>query len=134
MGIQQQLITALQESSAWQSSAYILTYDEHGGYFDHVAPPRFDAYGAGIRVPAWVISPFARKSHLETTVYEHTSTLKFLQAVFGLPTLASVNHRFDESTPGGPDNEAAAGQPTGPPAPPRDGIPEIGNLMECFAF
>src|SRR5215475_4674373 len=47
MGIQQELITALQQSSAWQSSAYILTYDEHGGYFDHVAPPMFDAYGAG---------------------------------------------------------------------------------------
>jgi phospholipase C len=134
MGIQQQLITAWQESSAWQSSAYILTYDEHGGYFDHVTPPQFDAYGAGIRVPAWVISPFAKKAHLETTVYEHTSRLKFLETVFGLPTLASVNHRFDQSTPGGPNNQAAGGNATGPPAPPRDGIPEIGNLMECFAF
>src|SRR6266508_3471792 len=47
MGIQEELITALRESSAWESSAYILTYDEHGGYFDHVAPPQFDAYGAG---------------------------------------------------------------------------------------
>ncbi|HEX9519671.1 MAG TPA: alkaline phosphatase family protein [Streptosporangiaceae bacterium] len=134
MGIQQELITALQASSAWQSSAYILTYDEHGGYFDHVAPPQFDAYGAGIRVPTWVISPFARKGHVETTVYEHTSTLKFLETVFGLPTLASVNHQFDASTPGGPSNEAAHGNPTDPPAPPRDGIAEIGNLMECFAF
>lgn len=134
MGIQQQLITALQESSAWESSAYILTYDEAGGYFDHVAPPQFDAYGAGVRVPTWVISPHAKKSHLETTVYEHTSTLKFIEAVFGLPTLASVNHRFDESTPGGPNNEASGGQPTGPPAPPRDDRPEIGNLMECFTF
>ena len=134
MGIQQKLITALQESSAWQSAAYILTYDEHGGYFDHVAPPVFDAYGAGIRVPTWVISPYAKKSHVETTVYEHTSTLKFIEAVFGLPTLASINHRFDESTPGGPNNEASGGHPTGPPAPPRDGLPEIGNLMECFTF
>ena len=134
MGIQQQLITALQESSAWESAAYILTYDEHGGYFDHAAPPTFDAYGAGIRVPAWVISPHAKKSHLETTVYEHTSTLKFIEAVFGLPTLASINHRFDESTPGGPNNEASAGCPTGPPAPPRDSLPDIGNLMECFTF
>src|SRR5215467_3768743 len=134
MGIQQELITALQDSSAWQSAAYILTYDEHGGYFDHVAPPMFDAYGAGIRVPAWVISPHAKKSHLEATVYEHTSTLKFIEAVFGLPTLASINHLFDESTPGGPNNEASGGQPTGPPAPPRDGRPDIGNLMECFTF
>jgi len=134
MGIQQELITALQESSAWENAAYILTYDEHGGYFDHVAPPVFDAYGAGIRVPAWVISPHAKKSHLETTVYEHTSTLKFIEAVFGLPTLASVNHQFDESTPGGANNEAAGANATGPPAPPRDGRPDIGDLMECFTF
>jgi phospholipase C len=67
-------------------------------------------------------------------VYEHSSTLKFLEAVFGLPTLASVNHMFDESTPGGPNNAAANGQPTGPAAPPRDGRSDIGNLMECFSF
>jgi phospholipase C len=134
MGIQQELITALQESPAWDSSAYILTYDEHGGYFDHVAPPTLDAYGAGVRVPTWVISPFAKKGHLEPTVYDHTSTLKFLETVFELPTLASVNHRFDQSTPGGPNNEAANGQETGPPAPPRDDRSDIGDLMECFAF
>ena len=51
--IQQSLITALMSSSIWSSSAYILTYDEAGGYFDHVAPPVLDAYGAGIRVPTW---------------------------------------------------------------------------------
>jgi phospholipase C len=121
-------------STTRSSSAYILTYDEHGGYFDHIAPPQFDAYGAGVRVPTWVISPHAKKSHLETTVYEHTSTLKFIEAVFGLPTLASINHRFDEFTPGGPNNEPSGGAPTGPPAPPRDRRPEVGNLMECFTF
>ena len=71
---------------------------------------------------------------METTVYEHTSPLKFLETVFGFPTLASVNHQFDTSTPGGPNNQAAGGNPTGPPAPPRDGIAAIGNLMECFTF
>jgi phospholipase C len=134
MGILQQLITALQNSSAWASSTYILTYDEHGGYFEHVSPPQLDAYGLGIRVPTWVISPWAMKSHLEPTVYEHPSTLKSLEAVFGLPTLASVNHTFDESTPGGPNNEAANGQFKGPPAPPRDRRSDMGNLMECFSF
>jgi phospholipase C len=134
MGIQQQLITALRNSSAWDTSAYILTYDESGGYFEHVASPQLDAYGLGIRVPTWVISPFAKKSHLEPTVYEHTSVLKFLETLFGLPTLASVNHQFDTSTPGGPNNQAANGQPTGPAAPPRDGLGTIGNLMECFSF
>jgi phospholipase C len=134
MGIQQELITALQDSPAWDTSAYILTYDEHGGYFDHVAPPTFDAYGAGVRVPTWVISPFAKRGHLEPTVYEHTSTLKFLERVFDLPTLASINNQFDESTPGGPNNDAANGGDTGPPAPPRDARPDIGDLMECFEF
>jgi phospholipase C len=134
MGIQEQLIDALRNSSSWDTSAYLLTYDEHGGYFDHVDPPRFDAYGAGIRVPMWVVSPFAKPSHLEPTIYEHASTLKFLEALFGLPTLASVNHRFDSGTPGGPNNEAANGAAVGPPAPPRDDRADIGNLMECFAF
>src|SRR5437868_4964059 len=60
MGIQQELITALQQSSSWNSSAYILTYDESGGYFEHVPAPQLDAYGLGIRVPTWVISPFAK--------------------------------------------------------------------------
>ena len=68
------------------------------------------------------------------TTYEHTSTLKFIETVFGLPTLASINHRFDQGTPGGSNNEAANGAATGPPAPPRDGIAAIGDMMECFEF
>jgi len=134
MGIQQELVTALQNSHAWDSSAYIITYDESGGFFDHVPPPQLDAYGLGFRVPTWVISPFARKAHLEPAVYEHTSILKFIETIFGLPTLASVNHRFDTATPGGPNNEASGGNPAGPPAPPRDGRSDIGNLLECFQF
>jgi len=122
MGIQQELITALQQSSSWSSSAYILTYDESGGYFEHVPSPQVDAYGLGIRVPTWVISPFAKPGHLEPTLYEHTSILKLIETVFGLPTLASVNHLFDTSTPGGGNYEAANGQSYGPPAPPRDGL------------
>jgi phospholipase C len=134
MGIQQELISALQRSTAWAGAAYILTYDESGGFFDHVTPPRLDAYGLGIRVPTWVISPFARRGHLEPAIYEHSSVLKFIEAVFALPTLASINHKFDSSTPGGPENEAAGGQTLGPPAPPRDGSSEIGSLLECFTF
>jgi phospholipase C len=134
MGIQQELVTALQNSSAWASSAYIITYDESGGFFDHVPPPQLDAYGLGFRVPTWVISPYAKKAHLEPTVYEHSSILKFIETIFGLPTLASVNHRFDTATPGGSNNEAAGGNPAGPPAPPRDGRADIGNLLECFSF
>jgi phospholipase C len=134
MGIQQELITALRQSSAWSHAAYILTYDESGGFFDHVAPPQVDAYGLGIRVPTWIISPFAKPGHLEATLYEHCSVLKFIETNFGLPTLASINHKFDSSTPGGSENEAASGSGAGPPAPPRDGMSRIGNLIECFSF
>ncbi len=128
---QQSLIAALMSSSIWSGSAYLLTYDEGGGYFEHVAPPIFDAYGAGIRVPTWVISPHAKPANIQRTLYEHSSVLKFLEFVFGLPTLASVNHEFDTCTPG-TNNDAANGNPTGPPAPPRDGLTAIGNLTECF--
>jgi phospholipase C len=134
MGIQEQLVTALRESPLWDRSAYIITYDEHGGYFDHVAPPVLDDFGLGIRVPTWVISPHAKPSHLEPTVYEHTSVLKFLETIYGLPTLASINHRFDVSTPTGSNYQAANGQAVGPPAPPRDGLDSIGDLTECFVF
>jgi phospholipase C len=135
MGIQQELITALRASSAWASSAYLLTYDEHGGYFDHVAPKPVDAFGLGIRVPMWVISPWAKRGHIEATVYEHTSTLKLLERLFGLPTLASVNHTFDAGTPVGSNYQAAApGATVGPPAPPRDARRDIGDLLECFSF
>jgi len=130
---QQRLISALMQSQFWASSAYVLTYDEAGGFFDHVPPPVFDAYGAGIRVPTWVISPFAKPGHLEATLYEHSSVLKFLETVFGLPALASVNHQFDVQTPGA-NNDAANGQPLGPPAPPRDGRADIGDLTQCFTF
>ena len=132
--LQNQLIGALKTSPYWASSAYFLTYDEGGGIFDHVPPPVFDAYGAGIRVPAWVISPYAKKGHLEPTQYEHASLLKFVERVFNLPTLASQNHEFDTQTPGGPNNQAADGQPVGPPAPPRDGRSDIGDMMQCFHF
>ncbi len=130
--LQQRLITALQKSQYWSKSVYILTYDEAGGFFDHVLPPVIDAYGLGIRVPTWIISPYAKKAHLATKLYEHSSILKFIERVFGLPTLASVNHLFDKETPGGPNNEASAGNATGPAAPPRDGLKQLGDLLECL--
>jgi phospholipase C len=81
-----------------------------------------------------VVSPYAKASHIEGSVYDHTSTLKLLEAVYGLPTLASVNHLFDAGTPGGSNYEAANGNSTGPPAPPRDGRRDVGDLLECFSF
>jgi phospholipase C len=98
----------LRASAAWESSAYIITYDEHGGYFDHVSPPQVDAFGLGVRIPTWVVSPWAKARHIEPTTYDLTSILKFIERVFGLPTLASVNHLFDTATPVGGNYQAAA--------------------------
>jgi phospholipase C len=135
MAIQEKLITALRASAAWESSAYIITYDEHGGYFDHVSPPPVDAFGLGVRIPTWIVSPWAKARHIEPTTYDLTSILKFIERVFGLPTLASVNHLFDTATPVGGNYQAAApGATSGPPAPPRDNRTDIGDLFECFTF
>jgi phospholipase C len=127
------VLNALIGSQYWSSSAFILTYDEAGGYFDHIAPPQVDAYGMGLRVPTLVISPWVRRGHVSGQLYEHSSVLKFIERTFGLPTLASINHRFDRETPT-TNNEAAAGQPYGPPAPPRDGLEQTGDLYEVFDF
>jgi phospholipase C len=130
MGLQEELITALRDSPLWQSSAYLLTYDEHGGFFDHAAPPQLDAYGLSIRVPLWVISPYAKTGPvLSQLPAEHSSTLKLIEALHGLPTLASQNHLFDTATPTGSDYEA-----NGAPAPPRDGRQDISDLLDLFSF
>lgn len=128
-----EIINALIASSAWKRSAFFLTYDEGGGFFDHVAPPQLDAYGLGHRVPTLVISPYARRGYLSGQLYEHSSILKFIERRFGLPSLASVNHQFDHFTPGS-NNDAANGHPTGPAFPPRDGNPRLGDFYEAFDF
>ena len=129
----QGVIKNLMNSSSWQSSAMFFTYDEGGGFFDHVAPPQVDAYGLGMRVPTLVISPWARRGYVSGQLYEHASMLKFMERLFGLPTLASINHQFDTSTPG-TNNDAANGKPTGPAAPPRDGLAQLGDFFEAFDF
>jgi phospholipase C len=131
MALQQELITAVRQSPIWDSSAYLLTYDEHGGYFDHVAPPQIDAYGLSVRVPLWVVSPYAKTGPvLSSRPAEHTSTLKLIEAVYGLPTtLTEQNHLFDTATPTGGNYQA-----NGAPAPPRDGRDDISDLLDLFTF
>jgi phospholipase C len=128
MAFQQEMITALRASKAWEHSAYLLTYDEHGGFFDHVAPPQVDAYGLGVRVPLWVVSPFAKRGVVTSRKpAEHVSTLKLIERLWDLPTLASHNHQFDAATPTGGNYEA-----NGAPAPPRDGYDGLSDLTDLF--
>jgi phospholipase C len=130
MGLQQRMVDALRTSTVWGSSAYLLTYDEHGGFFDHVPPPVVDTYGFGVRVPLWVISPHAHKGPVVSArPADHTSTLKLIERLHGLPTLASRNHSFDSTTPTGPNYDTG-----GAPAPPRDGLATISDLYDLFTF
>jgi phospholipase C len=130
MRLQQDMITALRRSRLWSRSAFLLTYDEHGGFFDHVAPPQVDAYGLGVRVPLWVVSPMARRGVITSRKpAEHVSTLKLIERMYGLPTLASRNHTFDKSTPTGAGHDT-----NGAPAPPRDGSDSISDLYDLFDF
>jgi len=106
------IITALMQSPLWSRSVLFLTYDEHGGYFDHVPPPaacipddiapllsvgdvdaQFDAYG--VRVPVVVVSPFARKHFVSHVVHDHTSILRFIQTRFDLPALTRRDANAD---------------------------------------
>jgi len=126
---QQQLIEAFRASPQYPRAAFLLTYDEHGGFFDHLVPPQIDAFGLGMRVPLWVISPLLRRRGVVATrrPSEHVSTLKLIERLHGLPTLASRNHAFDHATPVGPGYDAF-----GAPAPPRDGLSAISDLTDLF--
>ncbi len=127
-GQMQQIIQAIQASPAWDSSVILLTYDEGGGFFDHVPPQQLDAYGPGVRVPMLIVSPFAKVGYIDTVFQCHGSVLKFIEAVYGLPTLASINSSFNTSTP------TTNNSTDGAPFPPRDGNPATGNLTQCFNF
>ena len=81
------VVHAVQNSAAWSHTAIIVTYDENGGRWDHVAPPRRDAWGPGTRVPAIVISPFSKQGGVCHTSYDTLSILKTIELRYGLPPL-----------------------------------------------
>ncbi|MFL5343741.1 MAG: alkaline phosphatase family protein [Hyalangium sp.] len=89
------LINAVRSGPQWQDTAIIITYDENGGLWDHVAPPTTDKWGPGSRIPAIIISPYARKGFVDHTSYDTTSILAFIEHRWDLEPLstrdASVN-------------------------------------------
>jgi acid phosphatase len=92
------LIQAIQSSRYWASTAIIITYDEHGGFWDHVAPPELDPWGPGSRVPAIVISPYAKKGHVDSTPYETVSILALIEHRFGLSALTTRDRVANDLT------------------------------------
>jgi phospholipase C len=110
------VVNAIMHGPKWSKTLLLWTYDEHGGYYDHVPPPaapepdnvppslrpgeipgRFDRFG--FRVPSGLVSPYALRDHVSHTVYDHTSVLKLIETKWNLPTLtkrdAAANNVLD---------------------------------------
>lgn len=113
-------VNAIARSQYWNDSAIIITWDDPGGYYDHVPPPKFAACtdghpcGDGPRIPFILISPYARSGAIVNDAGDETSILKFAERVFDLPTLASL-----------PDEASR-------PIRARDGEPAITDLLGAF--
>jgi phospholipase C len=90
------VIDAIGRSPDWAHSAIILTWDDYGGFYDHVPPPQLDAFGLGPRVPCIIISPYARKGVVQHQVRDHTSIARFCERTFGLPTMTARDAQADD--------------------------------------
>ena len=89
------IVAKIRNSPAWKSTVIIVTYDEHGGTWDHVAPPKIDQWGPGTRIPTIVISPFAKKGFVDHTIYDTTSILKLIENRYGLRALGTRDAQAD---------------------------------------
>ena len=87
------LVGHLQKSPQWGHMVVVITYDENGGFWDHVAPPRGDRWGPGTRIPALIVSPFAKTGLVDHTLYDTTSILSLITKRFALPTLPGLQRR-----------------------------------------
>jgi phospholipase C len=84
-----ELLKALRASKQWKNTAVIVTYDENGGFWDHVAPPTIDRWGPGTRVPTLVISPLAKHGYVDHNRYDTTSILALIEHRWGLAPLSA---------------------------------------------
>ena len=84
-----QHLNALMRSKYWKSTAVFITYDDFGGFYDHVPPPHLDIMGLGPRVPMLIISPWAKQGFVDKTEYEFSSVLKFIEDTFGLKCMTA---------------------------------------------
>jgi phospholipase C len=108
------VVSHLEKSPQWAHMLVVITYDENGGFWDHVAPPKADRWGPGSRIPAFIISPFAKNGFVDHTQYDTTSILRFITRRFDLPVLPGLVAR-----------DAALRQ---------NGHPAMGDLSNALTF
>jgi len=82
-------INAVMQGPDWNSTVIFLTWDDFGGFYDHVPPPVLDSLGLGPRVPMLIISPYAKTGYISHELYEFSSVVKFIEQRFSLPTLTA---------------------------------------------
>jgi len=112
------LINAVMQGPEWKSSAVFLSWDDWGGFYDHVVPPVVDASGYGLRVPGLVISPWARRHYIDHQVLSFDAYLKFIEDIF------LGGQRLDPATDGRPDSRPDV----------RENAAQLGNLLRDFHF
>jgi len=92
------IVRLMDESPMKGSYAVVITYDENGGFWDHVPPPPGDRWGPGVRIPAILISPWVKKSYVDHTQYDTTAILKFITKRFSLEPLPGVRATMGDLT------------------------------------
>jgi phospholipase C len=112
------LVNAIMKSPDWDSSAIFLAWDDWGGFYDHVKPPKVDGQGYGLRVPALVISPYAKRGYVDHQTLSFDAYLKFIEDDF------LGGQRLDPKTDGRPDSRPDV----------RENAAILGNLANDFDF
>ncbi len=105
------LVNDIKNSPYWADTAIIITYDENGGQWDHVAPPTVDRWGPGSRVPTLIISPYSKKGFVDHTQYDTTSILKFIEKRWNLAPLGSRDTAANDLTNAFNFSSAPTGMP-----------------------
>ena len=90
------ILDAIGASADWEHSAVFITWDDYGGFYDHVPPPQLDAFGLGFRVPCIVVSPYAKKGVVQHTVRSFESIIRFTEKVYGLPAMTARDAQADD--------------------------------------
>lgn len=87
------VVNKLRQSPQWKHMLIVVTYDENGGFWDHAAPPKMDKWGPGTRIPAIIISPYAKKGYVDSSLYDTSSVLRFITRRWSLPVLDGIAMR-----------------------------------------
>jgi phospholipase C len=89
------IVDAVGHSRYWRNTAIFVTWDDWGGWYDHVAPTIYNSYEYGFRVPLLVVSPYAKRGYVSHTTHDFGSILRFVEDNFDLPTLGYADSRAD---------------------------------------